>query len=520
MGIKNKHQTEQFTSDDPNEKFRPTFSMIIEQQPMNLSSAAMCNDVANTKRMLDGDYGDLGSLDVTLSFMSGPALYMAAYHGNFDIVKLLVNAGAGVNVVGNQGGSPLLVAALGGHVRTVEFLSSHPDIDVNLVDPNNATPLTIACEYRHLEVVRRLLKVENIDINKCNEFGDGPIDFARLSQDSEMISLIESHDGFRQLTSWTSESVNDIYDEAGRTALFYFCRYGDHEQVEKLLNITGIDPNKATQSMFNNSNRWTTPLAIAATRGHIECVKLLLKHPNTDVNDGGKNSEPAVHDSIIDGKIEMLSLFLEHPNFDVNSTAGPAQKLPLLTFCLSHKQTECFEKMMEHPNIDVNACDVVGTSALLFAGLTSNTKVIDILLAHPDINVHLTTRTEGSDSAKYSRRMQINQFESQADKDENSVQLFASFTGQPENMITSWRKNFGCMSFGGSQSVKVKYVGLLEKRKWRTECGGCGHTGTQVLKKCSSCKVVHYCNRECQIQGFKLHKTVCKKLKKQCKKKH
>ena len=43
IGIKNKHQTEQFTLDDPNEKFRMEASMMIEKHPMNLSSAAMCN---------------------------------------------------------------------------------------------------------------------------------------------------------------------------------------------------------------------------------------------------------------------------------------------------------------------------------------------------------------------------------------------------------------------------------------------------------------------------------------------
>jgi ankyrin repeat protein len=482
-------------------------------------------DVANTKKMLDGDYGDLGSLDVSLSWMSGPALYMAAYHGHFDIVKLLVNAGAGVNVVGNQGGSPLLVAALGGHVKTVEFLSSHPDIDVNLMDPNDTTPLTIAAEHRHLEVVRQLLQVDDIDIYQCNKFGEGPIDFARLSQDAEMISLIEAHDGFQQPTSWTSESVNGIYDvykEADRSALFYFCRYGDNVQVEKLLNIEGIEANKAFYEKCHGY--WTTPLATAANHGHIECVKLLLQHPTIDVNDGGKNNVSIVHDSILNGNLAMLSLFLQHPHFNVRSTVGVAQKAPLIVFSLSMQQTECFKQIMEHPNIDINMCDAQGVSALLVAGLTSNTEAIDILLAHPDINVHLTTRTPGANSSIYARRKEENNFASQTEKDQNSIQLLESLTGPPTNMISSWRKDFGCMNGGGgggaaqSLKLKLKYVGLLGKRVWKTECGGCGHTGTQVLKKCSSCKVVHYCNRECQIQGFKLHKTVCKKLKKQRKK--
>ena len=390
-GMRNKHQTEQFTSDDPNEKIRLEASGHISTHPMNLTQAAEYNDVANTKKMLMGDFGALGSLDVTLSFCSGPALYTAAYYGSFDIVKLLVDAGAGVNVVGKQQGSPLLVAALGGHIKTIKFLLEHPDIDVNLADPNNTTPLAIAAEFGHLEVVRCLLKVETINIHTRNTFdGKKPIDYARLSSHSEMISLIESHNTFHQLTThWTSTSINNAYDKDGRTALFTFCRFGDAEQVEKLLNIKGIEPNKSFYE--TNHGYWTTPLATAANHDHIKCVQLLLTHPNIDANDGGKNNVSVVHDTILNGNIAMLSLFLQHPDFNVHSTVGIAQKMPLIVFSLSKKQTTCFKQIMEHPNIDINACDTIGSSALLVAGLTSNTEAIDILLAHPDINVHTHT---------------------------------------------------------------------------------------------------------------------------------
>lgn len=45
----------------------------------------------------------------------------------------------------------------------------------------------------------------------------------------------------------------------------------------------------------------------------------------------------------------------------------------------------------------------------------------------------------------------------------------------------------------------------------------------EKLSKCSGCKVVHYCSKECQKQGWKIHKVYCKSCNegsKEDKKKH
>ena len=47
-----------------------------------------------------------------------------------------------------------------------------------------------------------------------------------------------------------------------------------------------------------------------------------------------------------------------------------------------------------------------------------------------------------------------------------------------------------------------------------TICANCGKKGeesTGDLKACTACKIVKYCNRECQIAHRPLHKKACKK---------
>ena len=44
------------------------------------------------------------------------------------------------------------------------------------------------------------------------------------------------------------------------------------------------------------------------------------------------------------------------------------------------------------------------------------------------------------------------------------------------------------------------------------KCGGCG-SDVNGKKRCSRCKHVMYCSRECQASHWKVHKTECKRLK-------
>ena len=44
-----------------------------------------------------------------------------------------------------------------------------------------------------------------------------------------------------------------------------------------------------------------------------------------------------------------------------------------------------------------------------------------------------------------------------------------------------------------------------------TTCAACGKEGGDELKACTACKLVKYCNRDCQISHRSKHKKECKK---------
>lgn len=59
---------------------------------------------------------------------------LAASHGQFVTCKLLIEAGAALNVQDNDGSTALMCSSEHGHVDVVRLLLSYPDCDLNACD--------------------------------------------------------------------------------------------------------------------------------------------------------------------------------------------------------------------------------------------------------------------------------------------------------------------------------------------------------------------------------------------------
>ena len=59
---------------------------------------------------------------------------LAVSHGRADMVKLLQDAGANVNLQDEDGSTALMCASEHGHTEIVRLLLANPDINANLTD--------------------------------------------------------------------------------------------------------------------------------------------------------------------------------------------------------------------------------------------------------------------------------------------------------------------------------------------------------------------------------------------------
>jgi len=218
-------------------------------------------------------------------FTRDTALIEAAYNGHVEIVKLLIERGANVNLKGEAWYGPLHAAAMGGHVEIVKLLLEH-GADVNIFSHNkplhdaamnghievaeiliaygadmNAkgtdeyTPLGTAVSNRQVEMVKYLLS-KGADVNARANYGCSPLHTAVSSGNMELARLLSQH------------GANANFKCNGRTALIASV-FNDDAEMTKMLLSFAADVN--AKDDYEN-----TPLYISYQRKNVEIGRILL----------------------------------------------------------------------------------------------------------------------------------------------------------------------------------------------------------------------------------------------------
>ncbi|XP_067344136.1 caskin-2-like isoform X3 [Channa argus] len=157
-------------------------------------------------------------------------LHYAAWQGKADSVLLLLRAGALVNSSSHDGQIPLHLSAQYGHYEVSEMLLQHQS-NPCLKNKVKKTPLDLACEFGRLKVAQLLLS-------------------------SNMVAVLLEGEG-----------EQDRLDPPSTTPLHLAARNG-HKDIIKLLLKAGIDINRTTKA--------GTSLHEAALYGKTEVVRMLL----------------------------------------------------------------------------------------------------------------------------------------------------------------------------------------------------------------------------------------------------
>ncbi|KPU75819.1 uncharacterized protein Dana_GF12634, isoform E [Drosophila ananassae] len=100
------------------------------------------------------------------------ALMLAVSHGNADMVCLLLEAGADINIQDEDGSTALMCAAEHGRVDVIKHLLSHPDCDSLITDVDNSTAFKIAWQAGHRDVGLLLYVHEQMLRSKMPNRGD------------------------------------------------------------------------------------------------------------------------------------------------------------------------------------------------------------------------------------------------------------------------------------------------------------------------------------------------------------
>ena len=118
------------------------------------------------------------------------ALSIAAFNGALPQVKLLVEAGAEVNMFGWP---PLAYAAYNGHLAIADYLIKR-GAEVNGKAANGGTALFFAARFGHQPVVELLLK-NNADPTIADDYGETAVDWALKGKNTDIADMLRAAGG-------------------------------------------------------------------------------------------------------------------------------------------------------------------------------------------------------------------------------------------------------------------------------------------------------------------------------------
>ncbi|KRY12791.1 Ankyrin repeat domain-containing protein 29 [Trichinella patagoniensis] len=185
----------------------------------------------------------------------GMALFIAAQGNYMTIVKTFLEVGCDPNYSMSDGAHSLFVAAQNGHLEVVKILLQN-GADVSKARNDGATPLWISCQMGHASIVRELL-LWGANVDEARKDGATPLFKASHKGHTAVVEELLEFDPCLGLLA------------NGETALHAACLFG-HQEIAKMLIRAGADvqlPNQAGE----------TPLQLAEQLGYDSIINLLSK---------------------------------------------------------------------------------------------------------------------------------------------------------------------------------------------------------------------------------------------------
>lgn len=149
-----------------------------------LHASSMNGEVATTQLLVDAG-ADLEVVDFSVGATS---LHMAAQEGNYEVVEILVRAGARVDRQLTDGETPLYMAATRGHARVVSILLRAKAN--SLLACSGFTPLEAAAKLEMEEVVRAMLDAATIEVCGGPTRGENSLAYAAQQRNSGILAIL------------------------------------------------------------------------------------------------------------------------------------------------------------------------------------------------------------------------------------------------------------------------------------------------------------------------------------------
>ena len=296
----------------------------------------------------------------------------ACRHGHLEIVKILIDSGANLNLRGNElareGYTALIYSAYNGHQKIVEALVE-AGADVNIQNTYEQTALIISSEQGHLETVKVLIEA-GADVNlqgqaewTIEKGWTALIHASRVGHLEVVKSLIDAGADLRLKTA------------GGWTALKHALNQKHKEVVKVLEDAASKKARDSDPGNRNCKSEFGFILIDQASRGNLRAVKDLID-AGVDLNLQDKDKSTALVSASLIGRLEIVKTLVD-AGADVNVQSKNAWTALIAASKVGH--LEIVEFLVD-AGADVNFQNKYGETALMHASRAGHLEIVKTLI--------------------------------------------------------------------------------------------------------------------------------------------
>lgn len=299
-------------------------------------------------------------------------LHAAAAGGNLECLNLLLNIGADFNKKDNFGRAPLHYASANCNYQCV-FALVGSGASVNELDQRGCSPLHYAAAAADTDgkCVEYLLR-NDADPGVRDKQGYSAVHYASAYGRTLCLELMASETPLDVLMDTSGTDLLSEAENQAPVSPLHLAAYHGHGGALEILLSSLLDVDV-------RSPEGRTPLSLASSRGHQECVSLLLHHGASPMTRDFTHKKTAIHAAAMNGHPECLRLLVTNNDQHINVDAQDANgQTPLMMAVLSG-HTECVYSLLSQ-GASVESQDRWGRTALHRVAVTGQEECVEALL--------------------------------------------------------------------------------------------------------------------------------------------
>ncbi|XP_061190501.1 uncharacterized protein LOC133198422 [Saccostrea echinata] len=286
------------------------------------------------------------------------ALHDAAWGGNVDVFKLLIEKGLDFKSTTNKGKTVLHLSCMNGKLAMSMFLLSHCPHFLNMKNIDNENALPDAAWGGDVDLFKFLIE-KGLDINSSSRYGKSMLHWSCRNGKLEMSKyLVSKYPDLLRAIDY--DGMNVLHDAA----------FGGSVELFEFLIGKGLD-------VDSRANNGKTVLAWCCRKGKQAMFKYLNKKYPHFLHLKDDDDENVIHDAAFGGNVDLFKFLMEE-GFDVKSKTKGSKTL-LHQSCKNGELAMCEYLFQIHPEL-VKCIDSDGGNLLHDSAWGGNVEVFKFVL--------------------------------------------------------------------------------------------------------------------------------------------